>query len=112
LSARVAAQPVGPRAQRGDGEGHGDAVIAEGIEFGAVEGLASGNLEAVFEFFHLRAHEAQVGGHGGDAVGFFHTQFAGVAHFDSLRGEGSDGCKHWNLINQGGGVSVGDGCAF
>jgi hypothetical protein len=56
-----------------DGEGHSDAVVAEGVEFGAVEGLASGNLQAVFAFFDLRAHEPEIGGDGCDAIRFLHA---------------------------------------
>ena len=49
-------------AQGGDGECHGDAVVSVGIDFGAVQGLSSGNFQTVVALFDFGAHLAQVGG--------------------------------------------------
>src|ERR1700690_4018100 len=53
--------------QRGNGERHGDAMIAEGIQFGAVQALAAGNAQAVGTLVDPGSHLPQVGGNGGDA---------------------------------------------
>ena len=55
-------------AECGDGEGHGDAVIAAGVDGGSMEGLAAGDVEAVVELFDFSSHGAKVGGDEGDAV--------------------------------------------
>ena len=63
----------------GDGEGHGDAVIAMGIDFRAFEWLPAVDDHAVLELLHIGSHFPEVIDGGGDAVGFFYAQFAGVA---------------------------------
>jgi len=83
-------------------------VIVEGIEFGAVEGLPAGDLQAVFELFHLRAHLTEVRRDGGDSIRFFHSQFLRVAHFDSLVGEGRDRGQHGDFVNKFGRVCSGN----
>ncbi len=45
-------------AQGGDGEGHGDAVVGAGVDGGAVERLAAGDVEAVLVLGELGAHGA------------------------------------------------------
>ena len=65
-------------------------MIAEGIDFGAVQFLAAGNAEAVGPLVDFGSHLAQVGGDGGDAVGFLDAQFFAVAHFEPVFGVGGD----------------------
>src|ERR1700733_709881 len=66
-------------AESGYGEGHGDAVVAAGINCGAVKSLASGNIEAVFKLGDFGAHGAEVFDDEGDAVGLLDAEFLGVA---------------------------------
>ena len=87
-------------------------MIAEGFEFRAVQRLSAGDLQAVFAFFHLRSHRAQVRGDGGDAVRFLHAQLFRIAHLDSLLRIRSDRSQHRNLVDQRGGIGSGDGRAF
>ena len=61
-------RPVGQ--EGGDGEGHGQAVVAPGIDGGAVEWPASLNDHPVFGGFCLGAHGPESLGDQGDPVGF------------------------------------------
>src|SRR6266536_5518154 len=70
--------------QRGYGESHRDAVIAEGIEFCAVQMLATGDAHAIRPLFHVRTHLTQIGRDRGNAVRLFYAQLLGVAHFDAV----------------------------
>jgi len=56
------------RSERGDRKRHGDAMIAERINFPAVELLAAGDPQAIVPLFNLGAQGAQVGRHCRDAV--------------------------------------------
>src|ERR1017187_1534803 len=96
-------------AKRGNGKRHGDAMITEGIEFGAVQTLAAENAQAVGTLVDLGAHLAQVGGNGSDAIGFLDSQLFGIAHFESIVGVGRDGGEDWNFVDKGSGVGSGDG---
>src|SRR4029077_18630795 len=97
---------LGP--QGGDGEGHGDPVIAEGVEVGAVQFLAAGNGDAIFVFFDLGSPGTQVGGNGFNAVALLDAKFLGVADADALFGEGRDGGEHGECVDEGGGISASD----
>src|ERR1035438_10161546 len=87
-------------AQRGNGERHGDAMIAEGVQFGAVQALAAGNAQAVGTLVDLGSHLAQVGGNGGDAVRFLDAKFPRIAHLESIFGVGSDGGEDGNFVDE------------
>src|ERR1035438_5424830 len=88
------------RAEGGDAEGHGDAVVAAGVDGGAMEGLASGNVETVFKLFHLGAHGAQVLDDEGDAVRLLDAELPGVADADSAASVRPNSCKDRQLVNQ------------
>ena len=53
-------QRVAFGAKGGDAEGHGDAVVAAGVDGGAVKVLAAGDIEAIFEFLDFGAHGAKI----------------------------------------------------
>src|SRR5258708_451935 len=55
-------------AQCSHGERHGNAVIAERIQFGAMQTLAPRNPQAIGSLFHFRAHFSQIGSDGRNAV--------------------------------------------
>ena len=103
-------QCVSLGAQGGDAEGHGDAMIAGGVDSCAVERLAAGHVEAVFEFGDFCAHGAEVFGDERDAVGFFDAQFAGVANADAAAGVRRNGREHRQLIDELGGDRAADLC--
>jgi len=65
---------VSPSARGGYGKGHGDAVVAAGVDGGAVEGLAAGHIEAVFKLFDFCSHGAEVLTKG-DPVGLLDAKF-------------------------------------
>src|SRR5208337_969345 len=71
------------RAQRGHGERHSDAVIAERIEFRAVHMLAARNPHSIGPLFDFRPHFSQIGSDGRNAVRLFHAQFPGIANFEA-----------------------------
>ncbi len=75
--------------QRGDGQRHGDSMIACRLNFGASQfsGGAPFHAQAIRKFFHARAHPAQSFGNRGDAVAFFHAQFLRAMDFNSLLSE-------------------------
>ena len=98
--------------QCGYGEGHGDAVISEGIQFGPAKSLSARNPQAVFAFFHLRAHFPQIGDDRCDPIRFLHPQFSGITHFESLLAERSDRGQYRNLIDERSRVRPGDGRVF
>src|ERR1035437_9709811 len=57
-------------AQSGHAEGHGDAVVAAGVDDGAVQRLTAGHIETVFELGHFGSYGAEILDHQGDAVRF------------------------------------------
>ena len=71
-------------AEGGDGEGHGDAVVAAGVDAGAVELLVAGDVEAVFVLGDFGTHGAEVFGDEGDAVGLLDAELLGVADADAV----------------------------
>ena len=64
-----------------NGAGHGDAMVAEAADFCAEKLGAAVDSHAVVVFGHRDAEGPQIRRHGGDAVGFLHAQFMGVADF-------------------------------
>ena len=96
----------------GDGEGHGDAVIAVRVDLGALERLPAVDRHAVLELLHIGSHFTQVLDGGGDAVGFLHAQFAGVADVGVALGQrGGDG-DDGDLIDEVGDFLGQQGGAF
>ena len=95
-------------AKSGDAEGHGDAMIAAGVDGCAVEGLVAGNFEAVFEFGDLCTHGAEIAGDESDAVGLFDAELFGVADANASGGEGSDGSEDGKLVDELRGERAGD----
>jgi hypothetical protein len=75
-------------------------VVAAGVDFGAVEGLTAGNVEAVVELFDLSAHGAEIGGDERDAVGFLDAEFFGVADADPVLRVRADGGEDGQLVNE------------
>src|ERR1700752_4304218 len=57
----------------GDAEGHGDAVVAAGVDDGAMELLAARDIESIFKLFHFCAHGAEITHDECDAVRLFYT---------------------------------------
>src|SRR5262249_2579766 len=98
--------PVGTQCR--DREGHGNSVIMLRLNLRSVQRLLAGNIEAIFMFDYFRTHCAEVACDGADPVGFFHAQFARVANFDSFLCVGRNSSKHWQLIDQGGGLATRD----
>jgi len=95
---RMSVSPVARKSS--DGEGHGDAVVAAGVDFGSVKGLTAGNVEAVVEFLDFGAHGAQIGGDQRDAIGLLDTKFLGVANADAVLRVGADGREDGQFINE------------
>src|SRR5205085_509626 len=54
--------------ERGDGEAHRDAVVAERLQARAAQTRGAVDAQAVFELFDVRVHRAQVLGDGSDSV--------------------------------------------
>ena len=63
-----AARPVGGQGR--DGESHGDAVVAEGVQVRCAETAAAGYGQAVLGNLDLSPQSRQVVGDGRDAIGF------------------------------------------
>ena len=78
-------------AESGDAESHGDAVIATGVDDGAVKLLATGNIEAIFELFNFGAHGAEIARDERDAIGLLDAQLFGIANANAAAGIGRDG---------------------
>jgi hypothetical protein len=78
------------RAQGRYRERHRDAVITEGIDFGPMECLPTGDSEAVLALINVSSHPAQVRGERCDAIGFFDAQLSRIAHFNAALGVRSD----------------------
>ena len=74
--------------EAGGGEGHGEAVVGEGGDGGGEEFGAADDYHAVVDFGDGDAHEGEVGGDSGDAVGFFDAEFGGVFDKAFALGEG------------------------
>ena len=72
--------------QRSYAEGHGDAMVAAGVDGRAVQRLSAGHVQAVLKLGYLRAHGAQVLRHQCDAVGLLDAQFLCVADADAAAG--------------------------
>ena len=58
-------------------------MIAERIDFRAVQCLAAGDFQAVLMLLDLRSHGPQIGRNRGNPVRLFHAEFFGVADFDA-----------------------------
>jgi hypothetical protein len=54
--------------QGGDTEGHGNAVVAVGVDLGAVEALIAGYAQPIGKFFDLGAHGPEALSHGRNAI--------------------------------------------
>lgn len=86
-------------AQRGDAEGHGNAVITVGPDFAAAHRAAI-NDDAVRQGFHLYAKSAQAVGHHLDAVTFLDTQLFGTTQDGTAFGTGSGNEQYRELVNR------------
>lgn len=98
------------RAESGNGKGHGDAMIAVGIDSCAAEfaGGAAFDAHAIGKFFNAGAHGAQSGGERGDAVAFLHAQLPCVVNFDSLLRERTKRGEHGKLVDHFGDLRAED----
>jgi hypothetical protein len=87
--------------EAGDGKGHGDTVVAAGIDFGAPQfsGAKAGNLEAVRAFFDHGVHAAKIFSKRGDAVAFFDTKFGGIPNLNSFLSVGTESGEHRQFVN-------------
>src|SRR5580698_3591340 len=56
-------------AQRGDAEGHGDTMIAAGVDSGSVKPLAAGDVHAIFMLGDFGSHGAEILDDESDPVG-------------------------------------------
>src|SRR5271156_2304926 len=76
----VANNGIAFASERGNGEGHGNAMIALRCDLGTVElsGRAPFDAQPIGKFLHTRAHLAQALCQRGDAVAFLYAQFLGV----------------------------------
>src|SRR2546422_49921 len=94
------------RGKRCDGKGHGDAVVAVGVNFGAAQRSAgaprraASDAQAVGTLLHLRSHPTQVLGQRGDAVTLLYTQLLRIADLDAPLGVRSQRRQHWQLVDQ------------
>ena len=96
------------RPQSGDRKRHGDAVIAEGINLRALQGLASGNLQAILAFVDLRSHGAKIGGDGRNPVRFLYPQLARIANLDPAVRVRRNRRQHRDFVDQRGGIGARD----
>ena len=55
-------------AKCGNAECHGDAMIATGVDYGAVKLLSTGDIKPIFELFYFCAHCAKIARDQRDAV--------------------------------------------
>ena len=91
-----------------DAKGHGDAVIAAGVNDRAVEGLAAGDIEPIVKLLDFGAHGAEIFGDEGDAVGFLDAELARAADANAAAGEGRDSSEDGQLVNELSGESAAD----
>ena len=96
-------------AQRGDREGHGDAVVGGGVDGRSVEGLTAGDLEAVGKLRHFSSHGAEISGHQRDAVGLLDPKFLGVAKDQAVCGVRRNGGENGKLVDDLRGERAADG---
>ena len=96
----------------GDGEGHGDAVVAKALHGGAVERCAAEDFQPVFGLGDLCAHGAEIRRDGGEAVGFFHAELAGVGNHRRAMGEGGGHGEDGEFIDDIGDLATADDRAF
>jgi len=80
--------------QARDGEGHSDAVITKAGKRGSMQFGASFDFHAIGTFGDVNAHEAQVVGNGGDAVGLLHSELLSIANERFATGESSSDGKN------------------
>lgn len=99
-------------AEGGDGAGHGDAMVAAGVDFGGVELLLSGDVEAIGEGLDVCAEEAEVGGGGFDAVGFLDSEFGGVLDEEALVAACAEDGEDGDFVDEGGGPFAFDDATF
>src|SRR6185437_12059703 len=95
-------------AEGGDAESHGDSVISAGVDDGAVQLLATRNVETIFEFFDFGSHGTQVARDESDAIGFFDPELFGVADADAAAGVGADGGEDGKFVDELSGKSTAD----
>jgi len=91
-------------------EGHGDAVVVSGIDGCAMQRLASGDIESIFELFDLGAHGAQILDDQSDAVGLLDAQLLRVADANAAARIGRDGRQDGQLVDELRGQCAADGC--
>ena len=59
-------------------------MIVAGIDLRSMQRLTSGNIQAVFEFLHLRSHGSKVPRHQRNSVRFFYSQFTRITNANSF----------------------------
>ena len=82
------------------------------VDLGALERLPAVDRHAVLELLHIGSHFTQVLDGGGDAVGFLHAQFAGVADVGVALGQRSGDSDDGDLIDEVGDFLGQQGGAF
>ena len=66
-------------AECSDAEGHGDAMVATGIDNSAMELLPARDVETIFEFFDFSTHGAEIACDQSDAIGLLDAELLCVA---------------------------------
>jgi hypothetical protein len=85
--------------ETGNGEGHGDAVVAKAIDGGTLELGPADDLHAIVELGDGDAHAAEVIGYGGDAVCLLHAELSGIADAGRAVGQCSGHGEDGEFIN-------------
>ena len=93
-------QGISLGAQGGYAEGHGDAMVAAGVDGRSMQSLTAGDIEPVLKLLHVRAHGPQIARDQSDAIRFLDAQFLRIANADAAARAGSDGGKHRKFVDQ------------
>src|SRR5712692_8866127 len=96
------------RAQRGHRECHRNSVIAERIQFSAMQMLAARNPHSIGPLFDFRAHFVEVRSNGSNAIRLLHPQLFGIANLKAAVGIRRNRRQHRDLINQRSRVGAGN----
>ena len=92
-------RPVG--AERGDGERHGEAMIAGGVGGAARQPATAADVEAVRELVDVAAERAEPRDERRDAVAFLDAQLRGAGHVE-IAAVGGQGGERRQLVDEAG----------
>lgn len=88
------------RAECGNAECHGDAMVPAGVDCGAMKCLTAGDVDSVFELLHFSAHCAKIASNQRYAIGFFDAEFFCVANADAAASVGTDGSEDGKFVDE------------